>query len=451
MLPRRWTTLTAVAVFVLALALYLATLAPTISWRFAGSDSGELAAAAFSWGVAHPTGYPLWTLLGFLITRIQFGDPAGRTSLLSALCGAGAAVFVALTVLRLSSRLKSPPAPAARVIAASGAGCAFGVAPAFWSQSILTEVYSLNALLIGVILWLLSDASLRPRPRGRLAFACGMALTNHTTSLLAIGAAAVTVVLRLRGRAFQPRALARTALLGLTPLLLYLLIPWRAAQHPAENWGDPQTLGRFVDLVSGAQYHYLLDLHDIGGALSSIPAIVRLFFKQFAWWAFPLAAYGLLTLTEVEGSYAVFALLTLAAYAGFTAVYRAEGAEYYLLPAYAVEAVLLGLGFSTLAGDLANWSWLRGRDQRLLPAGLAAAVLLSILPFAAASFRSHNLRHDYSAYDYAHTALAGAAAGATIETSDDDQTFALWYLQKVKGFRRDVHVRDVRLEPRGPT
>ena len=45
----------------LALAVYLKTLALTVT----GEDSGELIAAAATLGIPHPTGYPLWCLLGF--------------------------------------------------------------------------------------------------------------------------------------------------------------------------------------------------------------------------------------------------------------------------------------------------------------------------------------------------------------------------------------------------
>ena len=58
---------------------------------------------------------------------------------------------------------------------------------------------------------------------------------------------------------------------------------------------------------------------------------------------------------------------------------------------------------------------------------------------------SHDLRHDFTAYDSAQTMLAAAPQRATLLTSRDEDTFALWYLQKVKSFRRDVLVVDTRL------
>lgn len=464
-LDRRAVFVLCAAVFLLALALYWVTLAPTITWRFSGSDSGDLASAAYSWGIPHPTGYPLWTMLGFMITRIPLGDPAARTNLLSAIFGAGAAVFVVLAVLRLSGMFTSRTALVLRLIAAGGAGLALATAPAFWSQSILTEVYSLNALLVAVIVWLTVPAqapsaksgSLRgsstaatssPRAAGGtapLAFACGLALTDHSTAIFAVVAAVFAAVLRRKGARPRLRAVLLDLALFLLPLLLYLLIPWRAAQHPAENWNDPQTLSRFLQVVSGAQYHYLLDWRNPVGAVQSMPAILRLFLGQFAWWGLPLALYGLLLTWDIDRPFAAFSVLMLVFYSAFTAIYRADGAAYYLLPAYLVEAVLIGAGLAGLGADLAGWSASRRLPEALPALALAAVVLLSLVPFTAFNFAGHNLRNDRTAYHYAQATLAAQPRGATLRTNSDEQSFSLWYLQRVAGFRRDVHVIDTRL------
>jgi len=76
------------AIFGLAVfAVYCATAAPGLT----GGDSGELICAAAKLGVAHPPGYPLWTLLGHLFTCLPVGSAAWRLNLLSAMCAAGAA------------------------------------------------------------------------------------------------------------------------------------------------------------------------------------------------------------------------------------------------------------------------------------------------------------------------------------------------------------------------
>ena len=92
-----------VAVFVATLGLYLATLAPTLTWGWngLGVDGGELLAAAYTLGIPHPPGYPIYTLLlKVFATIVPVGDFAFRGNLLSALLASGSVVLIYLTVLR---------------------------------------------------------------------------------------------------------------------------------------------------------------------------------------------------------------------------------------------------------------------------------------------------------------------------------------------------------------
>src|SRR5260221_704689 len=69
-----------VGVFVAALAGYRRGLAPGLLW----GDSAEMQTLAAVGGVAHPTGYPLFTLVGRIFTAVGRGEPAVRANLLSA-------------------------------------------------------------------------------------------------------------------------------------------------------------------------------------------------------------------------------------------------------------------------------------------------------------------------------------------------------------------------------
>ena len=70
------------------LGFYRATLAPSLIHP--PGDSQELTVVVASLGLTHPTGYPLYTWVGWLFTRLwPFGEIAHRTNLLSAVLGAG--------------------------------------------------------------------------------------------------------------------------------------------------------------------------------------------------------------------------------------------------------------------------------------------------------------------------------------------------------------------------
>ena len=103
--------------------LYFRTLAPSVACIFC--DSLEFQLVTYTLGIAHPTGYPLYTLLGKLFTLIPLGDVAYRLNLTSALFGA-ATVGILYLALRLALGYRVPA-----ILGAS----LFAVSSVFWSQA----------------------------------------------------------------------------------------------------------------------------------------------------------------------------------------------------------------------------------------------------------------------------------------------------------------------------
>jgi len=133
----------------LALAVYIATLAPSITFENAGTDSGDLVTAAYLLGVPHPPGYPTYTLLACLATHLLIGTIAYRVNLLSAL---SAALAVGLTC-RCAQILLPAGRPALLLSVASALTLAFS--PLLWSQAVIAEVYALHTFFAALLLWLL--------------------------------------------------------------------------------------------------------------------------------------------------------------------------------------------------------------------------------------------------------------------------------------------------------
>jgi hypothetical protein len=108
------------------LALYTRTLAPDLLL----GDSGEFQTLVYTLGMTHPTGYPVFVLLGRLFTLIPLGELAWRANLF-------VAVFAAITLacVYLSLRLLA----GWRIAALSGV-FALAVTPMFWFYAILAEL-----------------------------------------------------------------------------------------------------------------------------------------------------------------------------------------------------------------------------------------------------------------------------------------------------------------------
>ena len=135
----------ALLLFAGTVGLYLRTLAPGL---LAG-DSGEFQMAAWRLGLAHPTGYPFYLILGSIwqhLLALGGVNPAYALNMFSALIGAGT---VALLYLCMLSWLHS--SLGIRRTAALFTALFFAVNFTFWSQTLIAEVYTLHTLFLVLI------------------------------------------------------------------------------------------------------------------------------------------------------------------------------------------------------------------------------------------------------------------------------------------------------------
>ncbi|XP_032107049.1 transmembrane protein 260 isoform X3 [Sapajus apella] len=165
------------AVFAAVAAVFTLTLPRSVP----GGDSGELITAAYELGVAHPPGYPLFTLVAKLaITLFPFGSIAYRVNLLCGLFGAVAASLLFFTVFRLSG------SSAGGILAAG----VFSFSRLTWQWSIAAEVFSLNNLFVGLLMALTVhfEEAATAKERSKItkigAFCCGLSLCNQHTIIL---------------------------------------------------------------------------------------------------------------------------------------------------------------------------------------------------------------------------------------------------------------------------
>jgi hypothetical protein len=142
--------LLAACCLLLSLALYVTTLAPSVPTLF--DDSLEFPLVAYRLAIAHPTGYPLYTLLAKLFTLGPWHNVAWAVNLLSAVAGA-LAVALAFLVARQLTRRRWPALLGAAALA---------VSPVFWSQAAVAEVYTLNTVFVAGLLWLALRWAQRP-------------------------------------------------------------------------------------------------------------------------------------------------------------------------------------------------------------------------------------------------------------------------------------------------
>ena len=196
----------------LSLLVYCLTLGPSVTME----DCGELAVAADRLGIPHPPGYPLWTICGYLFSRLftwvsYFGFPAPARSLalMSAFFAALASGLTAMLVSRSAAGLfrfrteaGAPDEAACRdrfsFVGGVAAGLCFAFSPVMWSQAVIVEVYTLHAFLLMWIILLTYRWISRPADKTLwlAAFLLGLGLANYQVLLLAMAPLAVVILIR---------------------------------------------------------------------------------------------------------------------------------------------------------------------------------------------------------------------------------------------------------------
>ncbi len=421
-------------------AVYGLTLAPGYTWANRAADAGDLITAAYTGGVAHPPGYPTYLLLARLFQYLPFGTLALRTNLLSALC----AVLAALFLMALVSDV-GVGTHAVRLSAGFIAGLALGLSPLFWSQAVITEVYSLNVLFITLILWLmfapsgevgsLNAVTWRERLIGLLF---GLALGNHLTVILLLpvwlllaearsDSGTATVGFQVDGK-----ALARRFAWLIVGLLVYGVIPLRARSGSPVNWGGATDWQGLWWLISGQLYQGRLFALDGAVLLARLSRWAALLPDQFGWMGLGLALLGMVG-GHVRSTVKVVAGWMALAYSGFALVYNIEDWYVLLLPLSLALALSLGVGVV----ELLTWLSKRSVGPRWVQL-CAAAILALIALHAVPHFEEVNARQDDRAERFARAVLADAPQGALLQTQEDADTFTLWYYHFALGHRPDL-------------
>ncbi len=281
--------LTAFFVFI----VYLFTMAPSV----VQIDSGELAAVQITLGIAHPTGYPLFTIIGYLFSLLPLPfTKIFQMNLLGAIfCSASVGVFVYTVKLVLDNlglfnskenvkkhkakkiKKKDKSKKKAVIIndnvipdgikysSAVFGGLFLAFSKTFWFQSTSVEVYSLHLLLITLIILLLLKAFINSDSNDKIiqwiifAFFLALGFTNHMTTLLILPGVAYLYFLRYGLNSSSVKRVVLMILFFIPVLvIIYSYLPIRASQSPLLNWGNPVDLERILRHISGKQYQVWL-------------------------------------------------------------------------------------------------------------------------------------------------------------------------------------------------
>ena len=484
------------------LVLYLATLAPsTAMW-----DTSEYIAAAYTFGLPHPPGNPLFVIVGRMFSILPIAPTiAQRINVLAALSSAASAGLWFLVTEQVLGAWVSE-----RWIRISGAvaGSVIG-ATAFtvWNQSVVNEkVYTVSLAGIALVSWLAIRWSNQPSgPRADrllalMAYLCGLGYANHMAGMLPAPAIVLAILLRRPGVLLRPKLVVACLLALIVGLSPFATQPIRAAYFPALNEGEPTACRTTIALsctMSGDTYRafmYNFNRRQFGKpALSnrqaSFPQQLGMWWLYFKWqwlrdpdmvapFVQALFAATFLALGLIGGSIhysrdrqtfwyfgalMFTTTLLLIYYLNFKLgasqdplapqEHEVRDRDYFFIWSFSAWGVWAALGLT--------YAWESGaalvgtRQRRVGKAtvteptrrGWIAAspmLLLALVPLGG-NWSSASRAHHTTTRNVAADLLNSVEPYGVLITVGDNDTFPLWYAQEVEGIRRDVVVANTSL------
>jgi hypothetical protein len=448
----------AAVVAVVAFAIYLRTMLPsTFFW-----DTGEAQTVPATLSIFHPTGFPLYTMLGWLWSQLPVGEVAWRMNLLS---GVSVALTSGLVVL-ITGHLIAERNRLLRASAAGVAGAAFAFASEPWENATRADIHAINVFFVALIVWLLlawEAATRSSSPRaGRwlvaAAAAFGLGMAAHPLvglSAFGIGAWLFAVDRHLWRRWRLVAACAGVIAVGLS---LYGYIYLRAIVDPEPPlfYARPDTWEQFRYLVFAEQFRDLFEdfSQPLAEFWSKWNGAERVLAAQLPVPGWLVVAAGAASLAVRRPSVLFFLGPIVVANIVYAMNFRDGDIDRYYLPTIAVTMPLLGVALAAIGaavasavGEVAFRSLATRTARRRLATAAAGIVLVLGALLPSASLVTGYAAHDQSQNREADAWVASVHAQLppnSVIISWWSYSTPLWYHRWVLGERPDITIIDER-------
>lgn len=393
-------------------AVYSTTMCRTV---YVG-DSGEFSLVFKTLGIAHPPGYPLFTLLGnVFVSLTTFFPPAFSANLFS--------LLIAVAVLPILVHLMKEAGPILTAILT----WIWAFSPLFWGETVGVEVYTLNLLFIAGISALALGS--HPKKWHLICFLFGLSLAHHLTSLALIPALGFIFFQEKPARGLKPwLTYIFLLLLGLS---IYFYLPVRAGRSPLADWGHPSSLNLLLNHITAAQYQQAAAF-----SIADFPLSFKLFFNllldNWSWLGVVFLLLGSAFGCKSGSRRMRFAWILLLSDLLLVAFYRIPDIDPYYLPALLASWMLISEGVIRLITTVASPALRRG----VYAAAGAAVLCLLGLNYSKIDRSNTDLARQYGEW------ILDTAGSGTVFTQDDNASFAALYLRYAEGHRPEVEVYD---------
>jgi tetratricopeptide (TPR) repeat protein/uncharacterized membrane protein len=443
--------------------VFLVTIAPQIYWR----DCGEFVAVAFTLGIAHPAGSPLFIQLAKLFSFLPLGSLAFKMNLFSSIAAIGT-IFFLYRIISLLGFSLFPLLRDHKLREVLSFLCAliFGLSLAFWRWSINAEVYSLQELMLSACLyffisWRFGKSSTRAEMSREVSgrdnrflflvfFILFLSLGAHITNALFFPA--FMIFLWVQGEPGQSigclaergaralRDLAGIIFFSLLGMSIFLYLPLRAQTDTPLKLGMPGNLANFISHITGTRV--MPEVMKSWGT-----SLQLLSWQAWSYWVnlveqisilhiiFGLA--GLIFLLRRDFKIALFMVWVFLINIVF---FRDWDLAFGFLPSFLIYTIWAGVGFLIALNFIVYWGSEMHRPwaQKCLTIFLVGVLVISLGLHFGSNFKKNNLGGFYTAHTMGKNILDSLRPNAVIVSRYSIPHFLLWHLKYVEARRPDL-------------
>ncbi len=397
-------------------------------------DSGETITASYTLGIQHPPGYPLFSLLGKLASKLPAGDISYRIYLLSSFLSI--ACFLAVFFLIKESARAAGFDKQNEFISALFAAF-FSLGTIIWEQSTTAKggIYMLNILFSASII-LLALKCFNSGGKKRMyfmlaSFLYGLSMGNHhMTQLVLFPLYAVLFFIAAEKNFFSKKNIFLSLFFFLTGFSIYLYLPLRAISGAVINWGDPSNIENFLQVFSRYQYIRAEGARSAAAAFNQSLYYLSCVFKENVF-LLPFMIIGAFLLFKKNKKALFLALLPFFIFLFVTALYlNLKEERFYIMQTYITPVFIASSLLASFSGYAFGGKIARGITILLLS--------FFLIINASAKWKNNDKSSYYLARDYINNMLILADANSIIFTTGDGIVFPSWYARYVKKIRPDV-------------
>jgi len=446
-------------VFLLSFQMYLETLTPTVPF----GDSGNFITCCYTLGITQPTGYPTYLMIGHLFTYLPFGNIAWRLNLISAIAASLACLILYLLLLKVQSfrfyKQGRKDSLVFQYILPTIISLLLAVSSTFWSQAIVAEVYTLNALFLLLMVLLLLiwrqrvinytyQTNLRVHlPLYLFAFVCGLSFTHHLSTIFIIPAAIFWILITDKKIFIEYKRCGLLILLFLIGLLPYLYLPIMSSVDVSPKWENISTLERFINHVTGKEFQGRITFLSINE--KSIFQLVNsiklkeyfiLFTNQFTiyiWW---IGIIGLGVLFKKNFKLLLLLLLIFVADVFYSINYQIGDIEVYYIPSFVIWVIFIGYGIKWILSLLETLKFKRFIVKRGIIYVLYTLFLFSLILSYNKNYYQNDKSKYYFSYDFGRNILRQLPPKTILFVLVEGDTLPIWYHKYIEKAREDVAI-----------